>query len=178
MINHVPNMYKLRGQTVDQFGLDRTGQIQYCFNQQGFRSTTNFDQVPEYALFGCSSVFGVGVDQNCVASSQLPNAYNFGLASNYNNHDVYQTIIEFLKSQLYSQTIRMSVVWTDRDQECLPEYVNSFASVPLYHFFCGELIPGNRSFKFHPRLDFDASNTHMGPQSHKLYAKILCSLPH
>jgi hypothetical protein len=172
-----PSILSYLNETVDQFGLDCTGQVQYCFNQQGFRDTKNFDQAPDYALFGCSAVFGIGVDQRFVASCQLPNAYNFGLAGNYTNHDIYQTIMEFLKSQWYSPSTQMSVVWTDRDQECLPEYVNSFSNVLLYHFFCGELISGDRNFKFPPRLDLDSSRTHMGTQSHKLYAKILWSLP-
>ena len=176
MINHVPEMYNLRGQTVTQFGLDCTGQVQYHFNQQGFRSNVDFDQVPKIALFGCSLVFGIGVNDKNITSSQLPNTYNFGLAGNYTNHDIYQTINQYLKSQLYSSMTQMVVVWTDRDQECLLNFLENLKSVSLYHFFCGNVINGDKNFKFISNLDHDVSNTHMGPTSHKLFAKILWAL--
>ena len=176
MINHVRDMVALSGQTVNQFGQDCTGQIQYRFNQQGFRSDFNFDHVPFGALFGCSSVFGVGVDNRQVVASILPDTYNFGLAGNYTNHDIYQTVENFLNSCWYSPATRMCVVWTDRDQECLPEYIHSLKDVQLYHFFCGPLISGHKHFKFIKDIDHDVSKTHMGAKSHSLFSKILWTL--
>lgn len=173
MINHVSDMYQHRGHTVNKFGLDCTGQIQYCFNQQGFRSNCDFDHVPSAALFGCSSVFGIGVSNNQVTASILHDTYNFGLAGNYTNHDIYQTIERFLNSHLYSQTTKLCVVWTDRDQECLPRYIENLKGVPLYHFFCGETIPGPRHFKFIKNIDHDVVGTHMGTKTHDLFSRIL-----
>ena len=176
MINHVPGMRDLQGQTVLQFGLDRTGHIEYHFNQQGFRSDLNFDHAPTCALFGCSLVFGVGVDNQQVSASLLPDTYNFGLAGNYSNFDIYQTIKNYLNSDLYSPTTHLCVVWTDRDQNDLINYVSDLESANLYHFFCGDLIAGKKNFKFIKNLDMDVSQTHMGPNTHAAFAKILWAL--
>ena len=58
ILNHVPGMIKNQGQIIESFGKDCTGQINYQFNQQGFRGILDFDFMPEYAFFGCSLVFG------------------------------------------------------------------------------------------------------------------------
>lgn len=176
MINHVSDMFQYHGKTIDHFGADCTGQIQYRFNQQGFRSDIDFDHVPFGALFGCSSVFGIGVDNRQVVASMLPDTYNFGLAGNYTNRDIYLTVENFLNSCLYSPATQMCVVWNDRDQECLPEYINNLKDVRLYHFFCGHLISGHKHFKFVKDIDRDVSNTHMGAKTHSFFSKILWAL--
>ena len=61
--NHVYGMIQHKGQTINQFGLDQTGTINYQFNQQGFRAPIDFDFIPNYAFFGCSLVFGIGVSR-------------------------------------------------------------------------------------------------------------------
>lgn len=176
MINHVPDMYNLHGQTVYKFGRDCTGHIEYQFNQQGFRSNINFDTAPQCALFGCSSVFGIGVQNKDIAASLLPDTYNFGLAGNYDNADIHQTIVNYLDSKLYSPQTKLCVVWTDRDQDTLHDLVNDLAAVDLHHFFCGEVVPNKNCFKFVKTLDQDASLTHMGPKTHKFFAKTLWAL--
>lgn len=176
MINHMPNMYNLRGQTVDKFGRDHTGCVQYQFNHQGFRSNIEFDSVPQCALFGCSLVFGIGVDVGSTTASLLPNTYNFGLCGNYNNNDIHKIIVDFLTSNLYSQQTKMSVVWTHRDQDSLERIIKDLHSINLYHFFCGDLLPGKNCFKFVKNLDQDVSLTHMGPQTHATFAKMLWAL--
>ncbi len=176
MINHVPSMYNLRAQTVKQFGLDCTGHIDYRFNSQGFRSDVEFDRPPHCALFGCSLVFGVGVNNSDVTASLLQDTYNFGLAGKYNNSDIYQTILRYADSELYSPESKLCVVWTDRDQEVLPDYVAKLKNINLYHFFCGNVVAGDQCFKFVKNLDQDVSQTHMGPKTHKFFAKMLWAL--
>lgn len=176
MINHVSDMYNLRGQTVDKFGLDHTGCIKYRFNQQGFRSNLNFDATPKHALFGCSLIFGIGVNNSDTVASLLPNTYNFGLAGRYNNNDIYQTIVNYVNSDLYSLDTKMCVVWTNRDQQSLPYTVANLAHLNLYHFFCGNIVPGIKCFKFIDQIDYDISRTHMGPKTHAVFAKILWAL--
>lgn len=173
MINHVPEMYNLRGQTVSQFGLDCTGNIEYCFNQQGFRSNVNFDRVPQCVLFGCSSVFGIGVDYTHTTASLIPDCYNLGLAGKYNNNDIHQTIVSYLDSELYSPKTKLCVVWADRDQDIIQNLVTDLNTVNLYHFFCGDVVPGQSCFKFVKNLDHDVSHTHMGPKTHAAFAKML-----
>lgn len=172
-------MCSLRSQTVDQFGQDRTGKIQYQFNRQGFRSNFDFNKIPLCALFGCSSVFGIGVDNNNTTAAYLKNAYNFGLAGQYTNHDIFRTIKSYLSSKLYSPTTNVIVVWSDRDQECLNQYVDDLGTFNhrlMYNFFCGNTVPGEKNFKFICNIDFDVSNTHMGPSTHKLFAKIVWNI--
>ena len=110
MICPVPDMYARKGQCVRTFGLDTTGRIEYRFNLQGFRSNFDFDYIPQYAVFGCSLVFGIGVDVDSTVCNHLPNAFNFGLAGTYNNVDIYQTIVNFTKSNLYSDKTFLTVV--------------------------------------------------------------------
>lgn len=169
-------MYKLRGQTVDKFGVDCTGQVEYQFNQQGFRSDLNFDTAPKHALFGCSLVFGIGVNSSDTAASLLPNTYNFGLAGRYNNNDIYQTIANYTNSALYCPNTKLCVVWTDRDPQSLPDIVASLGHLNLYHFFCGDIVSGAKRFKFIKQIDHDVSQTHMGPKTHAVFAKILWAL--
>jgi len=176
MINCLPDMYNLRGQTVSKFGLDSTGQINYSFNSQGFRSNLDYNQVPWAALFGCSLIFGIGVEHKDIVTSLLPNTYNFGLAGNYSNNDIYKTIVAYARSDLYSPSTRLCVVWTDRDSELLDTYVRDLDSVPMYHFFCGKVVPGRQHRKFVRALDQDVSGTHMGPETHKFFAKVLWTL--
>lgn len=176
MINHVPDMYNLRGQTVNKFGLDNTEQIQYQFNTAGFRSQHEFDHCPKYALFGCSLIFGIGVENCQTTAFLLPDAYNFGLAGTYSNTDIYLLTKKYLSSDLYAPTTKICVVWTDRDQQLLTDYVGKLSQFPIYHFFCGDVIAGSKSFKFVKNLDYDVSGTHIGPKTHSYFSKTLWAL--
>lgn len=176
MINHVIDMYNLQDQTVYKFGLDCTGIIEYRFNQQGFRSSINFNKTPQCALFGGSLVFGIGVQEKHTTAASLPNTYNFGLAGKYTNLDIHTTIINYLNSKIYSPESKLCVVWTDRNQDVLPDILNDLKLINLYHFFCGEVISEKNCFSFIKNLDQDVSGTHMGPKTHNFFAKILWDL--
>lgn len=169
-------MYACRGTTQDHWGKDRTRLVSYSFNNQGFRGFQDFDYIPQCAFFGCSITFGVGVDQNLIFPSLFDRAHNYGLSGRYNNRDIFATITEFLGSDLYRPEVNMAVIWSDRDQDMLPELLAQLRDHGLIHFFCGEKIPGPRSYACPRSLDLDVSLTHPGPQTHRFLHSILCDL--
>lgn len=169
-------MWDKRGQTVDQFGLDRTHLIKYTFNQQGFRSTVDYTTSPQVALFGCSLVFGIGVEQSQITASLLDNCQNYGLAGHYSNFDIATTIENFINSDLYTEQVKMAVVWTHRNDIVLDKVYQRLKTFNIVHFFCGTCLNYNNCYKFIPSIDFDVSQTHMGVKSHKMFYKMLCGL--
>lgn len=176
VINHVPGMIELAGKTVDKFGKDQTGQIQYSFNRQGFRSSVDYCNSPDYAFFGCSLVFGVGVDQQHLFSALFNNSHNYGLAGEYNNHDVMTVLKTFLMSDLYHCTTNIAVVWHSRDSDCLPEFYNQLRDYNIKHFYCGTSLKQPQCYRFPPQQDQDVSDTHPGPKTHHMFSKMLWDL--
>ena len=176
VVNHVPGMICNSGKKLYAFGKDSTGLIAYQFNQQGFRSNQDFDFVPSYAFFGCSLVFGVGVDHSSLFSSFFPNSQNYGLAGNYTNHDIMFVLENFLKSNFYNNHTRISVVWHQRDADCLSEFYKKLQNFEIIHFFCGQPLNQPRCYPTPWQLDTDVSGTHPGIKTHKTISKILCAL--
>lgn len=175
VINHVPGMIELAGKTVDKFGKDSTGSIQYSFNNQGFRSLFDYCDTPDYAFFGCSLVFGIGVNEQQTFAGMFANSHNYGLAGSYTNQDVFKVIQNF--DQIYSNpAIKKVVFWTDRDQHLLLDYSPELVKKGFIQFFCGELLPYQNCFQMIPQVDMDVSQTHMGSKSHAMMYKILCAL--
>ena len=174
--NHIPGMIQFQGQVVDQFGLDHTGTIDYQFNQQGFRSPIDFDFVPDYAFFGCSSVFGIGVAHNHIFPSMFPQSHNYGLAGNYNNDDAFLIINNYLHSSAFSNSAKKFVYWTDRNTESLDLYSRQLSKLGFIQAFCGDKMPYNNCFSGVPNVDADVSGTHMGTNTHLITYKILCQL--
>jgi hypothetical protein len=166
----------LVNQTLTQFGKDTTGEVTYTFNQQGFRSDQDFNFVPDYAFFGCSLVFGIGVPVEQTFAKLFANSQNYGLAGNYNNHDVFVTINSYLKSNTYSPSTKLAVFWTDRDADRLDNYYHLLKDHNIKHFFCSTPLPYDNCYPVPANLDFDVSGTHMGPKTHKFIWKILCQL--
>jgi len=176
VINHVPGMIKHQGQTVDRFGFDQTGTVDYQFNCNGFRSRVDFDFVPDYAFFGCSLVFGIGVPHEHVFANKFDHAHNYGLAGDYNNDDVYESIQRYLKSLAYSESTKKFVYWTDRNTEHLQDYSKQLSELGFIQAFCGPKMPHANCIAGFPSVDLDASGTHMGIKSHLTMYKLLCSL--
>jgi len=174
-MNHVPDMKKCQGLTVDTFGKDTTGKVLYTFNKQGFRSQIDYVTSPSVAFFGCSLVFGVGVDQDKIATSYFKNSHNYGLAGKYDNRDTYQIINAFVNSSLYDNT-PIVVVWHSRDSENLDQYYHKLTDLDIYHFFCGEKLQYPNCFSMIKNIDQDVSETHMGPASHRMFYKSVCAL--
>ena len=176
LINSVVGMLEKRGQTVDRYGRDQTGQIQYRFNEQGFRAEQTLDFIPDYAFFGASLVAGIGVSVEKTFASQFNNSHNYGLCGKYLNESSFNHIKQFIQSPLFHKKIKMAVFWTDRDVEYLDDYYHNLTGLPLIHFFCGTPLPYSRCYRMVPNLDYDASNTHIGPVTHKFIYKLLCDL--
>lgn len=176
VINHVPGMLQHRGQTVKQFGLDQTGTIDYQFNQQGFRSPVDFDFVPDYAFFGCSSVFGIGVAHDHIFPSMFPRSHNYGLAGKYDNDDAFLIIDNYLHSSAFSNSTKKFVYWTDRNTESLDLYSKKLSELGFVQSFCGPKMPYNNCFSGVPNVDTDVSLTHMGVNTHLITYKLLCNL--
>jgi len=175
-INVVPEMLEHCGKTLTSFGLDQTKSITYTFNHQGFRSNTDFKSVPDYAFFGCSLVLGIGVPIGDTFASQFTNSQNYGVAGTYTNADIFENIKNFINSPLYQPTTCMAVFWTDRDPEMLDSYYHELNNISLIHFFCGTPLPYTNCYSMVPNIDYDVSNTHIGPTTHKFIYKILCAL--
>jgi len=176
VLNHVPGMLEFRGQTLTQFGKDTTGLISYPFNQQGFRSPTDFDRAPDHAFFGCSLVFGVGVDQQHIFPSLFENSHNYGLAGNYDNHDVMTVLEQFVASGFYNDQTRMAVIWHSRDSDCLPEFYDRLRQYNIVHFYCGTPLVQPRCYACPPQMDQDVSQSHPGPRTHLLISRMLCAV--
>ena len=169
-------MLKHSGHVLDCFGLDQTGSIQYHFNQQGFRSSVEFDFKPDYAFFGASLVFGIGVPESQTFAAMFSKSHNYGLAGQYQNSDIFDTIIKFTKSPVYSPSTKLVVVWHKRDAQDLDTYYQQLLDVKLLHFFCVVPFDYPKCYSMFPEQDQDVSGTHMGPKTHYAMYKILCHL--
>jgi hypothetical protein len=176
VINPVPKMYSLRGQTVDQFGRDSTGLVHYQFNQQGFRSNQNFDFVPDWAFFGSSFVAGIGVPIEKTFASKFNNSQNYGVCGTYYNHDIREIIQQFLNSKLFSPCTKMAVFWTDRDCALLDAYYQELHHLDMRFFFCSKPLSYPRCYKLPGNLDSDVSGTHFGPKTHEFLYQTLCRM--
>jgi len=171
-------MIEKQGTCTNSFGLDNTGVIQYQFNQQGFRASKDFDFVPDYAFFGCSLVFGIGVPENLTFPYLFENSQNYGLAGSYSNADVMIVLENFLQSGLYRDSVKIVVVWHKRQDELLSEYYQQLKDLDIIHFFCGPVLPYKHCYKTPANQDSDVSGTHPGIKSHKFICKALNSLFH
>ena len=167
-------MYNCRGQTVDQFGLDTTGLIQYQFNQQGFRSNQDFDFVPDWAFFGCSFVAGIGVPIEQTFASKFANSQNYGVCGTYYNYHIQNIVQSFLHSKLFSPETKIAVFYTDRDCELLETYYQQLRHLDIRFFFCGTPLLYSRCYRVISNLDLDVSGTHMGPKTHEFLYRALC----
>lgn len=167
-------MWSQHGKTVNSFGKDNTKTIDYHFNDFGFRSSKNFDFVPDYAFFGCSIVLGIGVDESKTFASQFKNSQNYGVCGSYDNAQIFQTIENFLASDLYSPHVKMAVIWTDREPEKLEHYYQQLVPYKFVHLFCGQPLAHPRCYPMIRNLDWDASSTHIGEKTHQFLYKFLC----
>jgi hypothetical protein len=168
-------MFKYRGKIASRFGLDQTGSIQYEFNEQGFRGRTNFDTAPKYAFFGCSLVFGIGVQEHLTFPYLFEHAHNYGMAGNYDNHDVMLVLEKFLRSDLHSAETSVVVVWHRRDTECLMDFQEKLRGYHIRQFFCGTPLTCLDCYPAPKNLDTDVSGTHPGPATHFFWYKLLRS---
>lgn len=166
-------MFEKHGQTLHTWGKDTTGLITYQFNDQGFRSLTNYDYSPNHAFFGSSALFGIGVDVGKTLSSYFDNSHNYGLAGNYINQESIINLENFLK--LYDCP-NIVFFWVERDSENiidLSDYVKSLCP-NILQISQGPKYPG--LINLINQVDNDVSNTHPGPRTHQIWAKTIKNL--
>lgn len=158
-------MYDHRDRTVRSWGKDSTGLIKYTFDQYGFRNHNNYDKTPEYVFFGCSMLFGIGVERQNVFSNQF-NCWNFGLAGKYNESQILDCYRQF---KLLDINCKIVFVWRFRDS--VPN-LGLLNDDKIYH-----CLPYRSESKNHVRLleniDYDVSGTHWGIKTHARFQKIL-----
>ena len=181
MITPDKSMLAYADSTVLTYSYDQTNTVNYQFNKSGFRNHHECDFIPEYVFFGCSTVFGVGVASDKIFSSYFNNYFNFGLETDdskkfnlpgpYNNLDILSTLIDFNNNLLYTNQTKCAVLWTDRDNEDVDLIIKdcNSISINLVHFKIG-LHNSKLSQNLLPQVDSDASKTHGGIKSHKLWA--------
>jgi hypothetical protein len=166
--------FEARGTTVDKWGKDQTGLVQYRFNNSGFRSDFEYTAPPEYALFGASAVFGVGIPLEKTICALLPNCQNYGLGGNYYNHHSVANLKNFIHSPLYRRDTKIVFFWIDRpgveDIESMITEVNSICPDVL-HINLGAKVPGAITLFSH--VDQDVSGTQPGPRTHAKWAKTI-----
>ena len=158
-------MYNNRNLTVDSWGKDSTGLIKYTFDKFGFRNHNNYAITPKYVFFGCSVLFGIGVNTQDVFTSEF-DCWNFGLAGTYTETEILDCYKEFKQTKIQSKVV---FVW--RDYDLIPKDILNNESV--YH-----CLPLRSNKPNHVRLlsnlDFDVSGTHWGVKTHDKFYKILC----
>ena len=161
-----------RGQTVNRWGKDRTGLIEYQFNNQGFRNVQDYNWKPSIAIFGNSIVFGVGVDYPDILCNLLPDTQNYGLSGIYKNHHSVTNLKEFISSDLYSSSVKIVFFWIDRAEpiEDMIQDINQ-ATPNVLHISSGIKRAG--AINLMPSTDYDVSGTHPGPLTHRMWARTI-----
>lgn len=157
-----------RGKTVNQWGKDNTGLIEYRFNNQGFRHHSDYNWTPKIAIFGNSIVFGVGIPKDQILCSILPDCQNYGLSGNYMNWHSVENLKQFVKIH----NSRIVFFWIGRNEpiEDMIQEVNAVAPNVL-HISSGEKQKG--AINLMPAKDADVSGTHPGPKTHAMWARTI-----
>lgn len=170
--NCFPPAWQHRGQTVKVWGKDSTGLIDYQFNQQGFRSRIDYTTKADWAFFGNSIVFGVGVHLDRILASQFDNSQNYGLSGSYMNHHSVTNFLRFISTPLYASSTKIVFFWIERDEPLAEMSQEVNKHVPnVLHISSGKKISG--MINLMPSLDKDVSGTHPGPLTHKMWAKTI-----
>lgn len=171
VINCNTPLYDRRGQILSTWGKDQTGQVEYRINNQGFRSNREYNFVPNYAFFGCSSIFGIGVPADQILVAQFPNAHNYGLAGEYTNTESVINLKNFLESEYYTPTVKLIFFWVARDNENIEQMILDLGGTDILHISQGIRIPG--AINLMNLIDLDVSETHLGPKTHRLWANTI-----
>ncbi len=182
MVKSINNCYQPawdhRGQIVHSWGKDSTGLIDYRFNNQGYRHCQDYNWPADWAFFGNSIVFGIGVHEPYILTSQFECSQNYGLSGNYMNHHSVTNLKNFTESKCYIPTTRVVFFWIDRDQEDVNELIQQVKIlVPgCLNISSGQQRPG--AINLMPQCDQDVSGTHPGPKTHKMWANTIKLLSH
>jgi len=166
--------YQVRGQTVTAWGKDQTGKISYKFNEQGFRSDSEYDWSPDIAFFGNSIVFGVGIPKEQILANLFPHSQNYGLAGTYLNRHSVENLQRFVEQGFCQPFTKIVFFWIERPGiENIPELVDQVNQLHqgVLHVSSGEKYAG--CINLVPSIDADVSGTHPGPNTHKIWARTI-----
>jgi hypothetical protein len=170
-------MYDQRNCLIYKWGKDQTGKIEYHINSQGFRSRFDYNFVPQYAFFGSSSLFGIGVQELKILVSYFDKSHNYGLAGKYLNIDSVYNLESFIQSKIYDPNTVVVFFYINRDREGIEFIPDIYSKVidlghkNIIHISQGEKYPCILNLM--PAIDFDISKTHPGPKTHALWAKTI-----
>jgi hypothetical protein len=157
---------------VRAWGKDHTGLIEYRFNAHGYRHSREYDWPADWAFFGNSIVFGVGVEESRILTSQFENSQNYGLSGQYMNHHSVTNLQRFLQSACYTNTTTVVFFWIDRDEDIAGLYQQVCSLVPdCLHISSGQKRQGMITLM--PQVDWDVSGTHPGPRTHQIWARTI-----
>lgn len=153
------------------WGKDHTGLVEYRFNAQGYRHARNYDWPADWAFFGNSIVFGVGVPESQIMVSQFANSQNYGLSGRYMNYHSVTNLANFLLSDCCADHTRIVFFWIDRDHEDVNHLIQKVTAMTprCLHISSGQRRPG--AVNLMPSSDWDVSGTHPGPRSHAMWAR-------
>ena len=163
-------MFGLAGQTVDTYGLDKTGQIKYSFDTFGFREGNDYNVHPKFVFFGASTLAGIGVHEQKRFSRYFENSWNFGLCGNYIDEESIINYFTFKKLNL-SDT-KIVFCWKNNDPVALLDMINRLPN-NVYHCVTTKL-DREKTCLYPKNLDYDVSKTHWGPITHQKFYKLLC----
>jgi len=164
-------LYNNRGKTLNTFGKDHTGLIRYTINNQGFRNQHDYTKAPKYAFFGCSSVFGIGVDEHDILTSHFKNSHNYGLAGIYSNNESVINLANFINSPLFDTDVKIIFFWTERLNENINDLIHQLPNRNIINISQGKKYAN--AINLPPQIDSDVSGTHPGTKTYAIWAKII-----
>lgn len=174
MVNNIlESMFSNRNNILDKWGKDSTGTISYFFNSQGFRNKIDYDFIPDYAFFGCSSVFGIGVNEDETMVSYFPKSHNYGLAGEYLNIHSVENLRRFVNSLKDKKEIKIIFFWVERDSEDILQMSKEVEKISpgTIQISQGRKYPN--LINLMPNVDYDITGTHPGPETHRIWAKTI-----
>lgn len=170
-------LYEQRGKIITQWGKDQTGLVSYRINQQGFRGKQDYNWTPEFAFFGSSTIFGIGIAEEDTLVSHFSNAHNYGLAGEYLNACSVKNLKNFLNSSVYNSSVKIIFFWIDRPGR---ENLNDLLAVVqnlnsnILHISQGAKYSG--MINLMPHVDTDVSGTQPGIKTHRIWASTIKQL--
>ena len=179
------NQLEQANKTINTYGKDKTGNIDYQFNSYGFRSNLEYVRKPDILFAGGSISFGIGVDESHTYKSILSKSLGFSYwdisyAGTYNNVTIYETIKSY--QEIYNDKIVIQWVSDSRTNSkyTVYDYVddinNSFKKA--IHIYIdkekkNEIQKGFFELVSPIWIDYSANFTHPGIETHKGIAKYL-----
>lgn len=189
MICALSNQIKYANSTVTKYGNDNSGIIEYKFNNNGFRNSTDFLKNPDIIFAGGSISFGIGLsNDDCyktIVSTTLNKSYwDLSYAGEYyDNNMIYTTVLAMHKivgdvpvviqwvSDLRSDSISKKI-YSYIDQ------LNTLFSKCIHIFIDGRESKQSLDLRYFGLanpiwIDTAACGTHPGKKTHQGIAKMI-----